>query len=68
VDGARIHTGFDGHRDLVVIGASAGGVEVLTRIVKGLTADLRAAICIALHIASGSPSMVAHILSRASSR
>ena len=55
----------DGHRDLVVIGASAGGVEVLTRVVKGLPKDLRAAICIVLHIAPGSPSMLASILGRA---
>jgi two-component system, chemotaxis family, protein-glutamate methylesterase/glutaminase len=49
----------------VVIGASAGGVEVLKRVVNGLPADLRAAICIVLHIAPGSPSMLPHILSRA---
>jgi len=65
VEGDRIHADFNGHRDLVVIGASAGGVEVLTRVVKGLPADLRAAICIVLHIAPGSPSMLAHILGRA---
>ena len=49
----------------MVIGASAGGVEVLTRVVKGLPADLGAAICIVLHISPGSPSMLAHILGRA---
>jgi len=65
VDTDRIHRESDGHRDLVVIGASAGGVEVLTRVVRGLPEDLRAAICIVLHIAPGSPSMLAHILSRA---
>lgn len=65
--GERIHERSDGHRDLVVIGASAGGVEVLTRVVRGLPADLRAAICIVLHFAPGSPSMPAHILGRAGS-
>lgn len=65
MEGDRHHGAPDGHRDLVVIGASAGGVEVLTRVVKGLPADLPAAICIVLHIAPGSPSMLAHILNRA---
>lgn len=54
-----------GRRDLVVIGASAGGVEVLRRVVKDLPPDLRAAVCIVLHIAPGSPSMLAKILGRA---
>lgn len=35
------------------------------RVVKGLPADLRAAICIVLHVAPGSRSMLPHILSRA---
>jgi two-component system chemotaxis response regulator CheB len=54
-----------GRRDLVVIGASAGGVEVLSQVVRDLPRDLRAAVCIVLHIAPGSPSMLAHILGRA---
>jgi two-component system chemotaxis response regulator CheB len=55
-----------GHkRDLVVIGASAGGVETLRRVVAGLPADLPAAVCIVLHIAPGSPSALARILERA---
>jgi two-component system chemotaxis response regulator CheB len=55
-----------GHkRDLVVIGASAGGVETLKRVVSGLPADLPAAVCIVLHIAPGSPSALARILQRA---
>lgn len=61
----RTSESFDGHRDLVVIGASAGGVEVLTRVARGLPADLRAAVCVVLHIAPASPSMLAHILGRA---
>jgi two-component system chemotaxis response regulator CheB len=55
-----------GHkRDLVVIGASAGGVETLRRVVAGLPEDLPAAVCIVLHIAPGSPSALARILERA---
>jgi two-component system chemotaxis response regulator CheB len=53
------------HRDLVVIGASAGGVEVLRKVVADLPADLAAAVCIVLHIAPGSPSALAPILQRA---
>ncbi len=54
-----------GTRDLVVIGASAGGVETLRRIVGDLPEDLAAAVCIVLHIAPGSPSALASILRRA---
>jgi two-component system, chemotaxis family, protein-glutamate methylesterase/glutaminase len=48
----------------VVIGASAGGVEVLTRVVSGLPADLPASICVVMHIAPTSPSALAAILDR----
>jgi two-component system chemotaxis response regulator CheB len=65
VQGDAIHEHVDGRRDLVVIGASAGGVETLIEVVRDLPADLPAAICIVLHIAPGSPSMLAHILGRA---
>jgi two-component system chemotaxis response regulator CheB len=65
VEGNSIPEHSGGRRDLVVIGASAGGVEVLKRVVGGLPADLRAAVCIVLHIAPSGPSMLASILSRA---
>lgn len=52
-------------RQLVVIGASAGGVEALKDVVAGLPADLPAAVCVVLHIAPSSPSALAHILRRA---
>lgn len=55
----------NGHRDLVVIGASAGGVETLKRVVSDLPTDLKAAVCIVLHIAPDSPSLLAAILGRA---
>ena len=51
---------------LVVIGASAGGVETLKRVVGGLPADLPAAVCVVLHLAPGSPSALAGILDRLS--
>ncbi|MBV9942727.1 MAG: chemotaxis protein CheB [Solirubrobacterales bacterium] len=59
------HEHADGRRDLVVIGASAGGVETLIQVARDLPTDLRAAVCIVLHIAPGSPSMLGRILSRA---
>jgi two-component system chemotaxis response regulator CheB len=62
VQAAQIH---GARRDLVVVGASAGGVEVLSKVVRDLPPDLPAAVCIVLHISPGSPSMLAHILGRA---
>jgi len=52
---------------LVVMGASAGGVETLRRVVRDLPADLPAAVCVVLHIAPGAPSALAAILGRAGS-
>lgn len=49
---------------MVVIGASAGGVEALSRLVRNLPADFPAAVCIVLHIAPSSPSLLPHILGR----
>lgn len=53
-----------GH-DIVVIGASAGGVEALTRIVAGLPEALAAAVFVVLHIPPDAPSALASILDRA---
>ncbi len=52
-------------RNLVVIGASAGGVETLRKVVANLPADLAAAVCVVLHISPDSPSALASILERA---
>lgn len=57
-------TATDGRHDLVVVGASAGGVETLRRVVAGLPDDLAAAICVVLHLAPDSPSALARILER----
>ena len=57
--------GIPPRRDLVVIGASAGGVEALKTVVAGLPDDLPAAVLIVLHIAPTSSSALAHILGRA---
>src|SRR5438105_1971968 len=53
-----------GH-DLIVIGASAGGVEALRALVRDLPPDLPAAVCVVLHVAPHAPSMLPIILSRA---
>lgn len=51
-------------RNLVVVGGSAGGVEALKRVVSALPADLPATVCVTLHLASGSPSLLPSILAR----
>jgi two-component system, chemotaxis family, protein-glutamate methylesterase/glutaminase len=51
------------NRDRIVIGASAGGVEALTQLVRGLPADLPAAVMVVLHV--GAASHLAGILDRA---
>jgi two-component system chemotaxis response regulator CheB len=53
-----------GGRTLVVIGASAGGVEALTRLVADLPADLPATVVIVLHVAPSGKSVMPAILSR----
>src|SRR5215510_6988802 len=50
--------------DIVVIGASAGGVEAISRIVADLQRDIRASIFVVLHISRGR-SMLPDILTRA---
>ena len=54
------------HRDIVVIGASAGGVSALLELVKTLPADFPAPIFIVQHIAADSPSILPQLLSSVS--
>ncbi|HET9149863.1 MAG TPA: chemotaxis protein CheB, partial [Alphaproteobacteria bacterium] len=51
------------HRDIIVIGASAGGVEALRVVAENLPADFEAALFVVLHI--GIKSTLAGILDRA---
>jgi two-component system chemotaxis response regulator CheB len=53
------------NRDLVVIGASAGGVEALQQICAALPSDPDAAVLIVLHTSSSSANLLPRILRRA---
>jgi two-component system chemotaxis response regulator CheB len=53
-----------GH-DIIVIGASAGGVSALSEIVRGLPKDLPAAVFVVLHISRYGTSAMPAILGRA---
>lgn len=54
-------------RDIVVIGASAGGVEALMTLFQGLPLELPAAVFVVLHVMPGGTSVLPRILSRAGS-
>ena len=50
--------------DIIVIGTSAGGVDVLSHMARGLPAGLPASIFIVCHFPAGSRSVLPEILSR----
>ena len=54
-------------RDIVVIGASAGGTEALTELVRELPAEFPAAIFVVVHFPASASSVLPRILSRAGS-
>ena len=51
-------------KDIVVVGASAGGMEALSKLVASLPADLRAAIFVVWHLAPGVRSVLPDVLNR----
>jgi two-component system, chemotaxis family, protein-glutamate methylesterase/glutaminase len=56
--------GNDDLRGVVAIGASAGGVEALSRLAAGLSADVPYAYLMVLHVPAGAPSILARIIDR----
>jgi two-component system, chemotaxis family, protein-glutamate methylesterase/glutaminase len=53
------------NRDIIVVGASAGGVEPLRKMVAAFPEDLPAAVFVVLHVAADQPSQLAQVLDRA---
>lgn len=51
-------------RDIAVVGASAGGVQALQLLVRGLPQDFQGSLLVVLHIPPWAPSDLAPILSR----
>src|SRR5690349_24590286 len=58
-------TDFDGATGVVAVGASAGGVQALTRLAAGLTPGLPYAVLVVLHMPADAPSGLASVIGRA---
>jgi two-component system chemotaxis response regulator CheB len=51
-------------RNIIVMGASAGGVKALGQVLTGLTRSLKASVFVVCHTAADGPSLLAKVLSR----
>src|SRR5262245_47249570 len=51
--------------DIVVLGASAGGVDALRRLVRGLSPSYRGSLLVVLHLSPHVPSELASVLAKA---
>ena len=54
------------HRDTVVVGASAGGIDALSSLLRASPHDLPAAVLIVLHIATDAGGLLPRLLAQAS--
>jgi two-component system chemotaxis response regulator CheB len=52
------------YKDIVVVGASTGGIEALQVLVRGLPAEFKGTLFITLHTGAGSPNVLDKILNR----
>src|SRR5262245_8938302 len=64
VVGAVPNGRHEGYRDIVVVGASAGGVQALDRLIEGFPPELPASVFVVMHLAAGGRSVLPSILSR----
>jgi two-component system chemotaxis response regulator CheB len=53
------------NRDIVAIGASAGGITAMQRLLGSLPSDLAASVLLVLHISEHYPTEIEHVLSKA---
>lgn len=56
----------EAHRDITVLGASAGGIAVLRALLQQLPADYPAALFVVVHLAPEAPSVLPELLNRTS--